>query len=55
MQDEVWYRSFRNYLESMQSTGILAGSDVEYYEQDPQYAKAGFICSPGELHPIETV
>jgi len=37
--DEVWYRSFRNYLESMQSTGILAGSDVQYYEQDPQYAK----------------
>ena len=30
----------------MQSTGILAGSDVEYYEQDPQYAKAGFIWLP---------
>ena len=38
----------------MQSTGILAGSDVEYYEQDPQYAKAGIICWY-DYGPIETV
>ena len=40
--DEVWYKSFRKYLESVQATGVLAGPDVEYYKQDPQYAKVKF-------------
>ena len=38
-KDEVWYKSFRKYLESVQATGVLAGPDVEYYKQDQQYAK----------------
>ena len=41
-KDEVWYKSFRKYLEVLTSSGIFGSPDLKYYEQDPQYAKESF-------------